>query len=57
MPANLWPESWSTYPWNTAAKENFLRAEVCAGRMPIEQAQREIAEDWIAAYQRYLGEP
>ncbi len=37
--------------------ENFLHAEVCAGRMPIEQAQREIASDWIAAYQKYLGEP
>jgi hypothetical protein len=25
--------------------------------MLIERAQREIAEDWIAAYQRYFGEP
>ena len=24
---------------------------------PIEQAQRDIASDWIATYQRYLGEP
>ena len=58
--ANLWPESFRTQPWNARVKdqlENFLHAEVCAGRMPIEQAQREIAEDWIAAYQKYLGEP
>ena len=58
--ANLWPESWDTQPWNAQVKdrlENFLHAEVCAGRMPIEQAQREIAGDWIATYERYLGEP
>ncbi len=23
----------------------------------IEQAQKEIAEDWIATYRKYLGEP
>jgi hypothetical protein len=49
-----------TQPWNARVKdqlENFLHAEVCAGRIPIEQAQREIAQDWIAAYQKYLGEP
>ena len=57
---NLWPESFRTQPWNARVKdqlENFLHAEVCAGRIPIEQAQREIAQDWIAAYQKYLGEP
>ena len=57
---NLWPESFRIQPWNARVKdqlENFLHAEVCAGRMPIEQAQQEIAGDWIAAYQKYLGEP
>jgi hypothetical protein len=57
---NLWPESFDTQPWNASVKdqlENYLHAEVCAGRMPIEQAQREIATDWIAAYRKYLGEP
>ncbi len=57
---NLWPQSFHTEPWNARVKdqlENFLHAEVCAGRMPIEQAQHEIAQDWIAAYQKYLGEP
>ncbi len=57
---NLWPQSFHTQPWNARVKdplENFLHAEVCAGRIPIELAQREIAEDWIAAYRRYLGEP
>jgi hypothetical protein len=57
---NLWPQSYDTQPWNASVKdqlENFLHAEVCAGRMPIEQAQREIATDWIATYRKYLGEP
>jgi hypothetical protein len=57
---NLWPESFDTAPWNASAKdrlENYLHAEVCSGRMPIEQAQQEIADDWIAAFQRYLGQP
>jgi hypothetical protein len=57
---NLWPESMDTKPWNAQVKdrlENYLHAEICAGRILIEQAQHEIAEDWIAAYQKYLGEP
>lgn len=57
---NLWPESYDTPSWNARAKdqlENFFHAEVCAGRMPIERAQEEIAANWIDAYQRYLGEP
>jgi hypothetical protein len=58
--ANLWPESFDAEPWNAAVKdklENYLHAEVCAKHVPIEQAQKEIAEDWIAAYRKYLGEP
>lgn len=58
--ANLWPESYDTEPWNAHVKdrlENFLHREVCEGRIPIGQAQREIATDWIGAYERYLGEP
>lgn len=58
--ANLWPESYDTEPWNAQVKdrlENYLHAEVCAGSIPIEQAQREITADWITAYRKYLGEP
>lgn len=54
---NLWPEPLRG-PWNAHVKdrlENYLNEQVCAGRMGLEQAQREIAEDWIAAYQKYLG--
>jgi hypothetical protein len=31
-----------------------LHALVCSGRLPFEQAQREIATDWIGAYARYV---
>lgn len=37
--------------------EVFYHAEVCAGRIPISRAQAEIATDWIAAYEHYLGKP
>lgn len=57
--ANLWPESWDTRPWNAARKDElelYLHGAVCAGRMPLDQAQREIAEDWIAAYRQHIGD-
>ena len=54
---NLWPESWDTEPWNSHRLENYLHEAVCAGPMPIDQAQREIAQNWIATYQKYLGKP
>jgi hypothetical protein len=56
--ANLWPQSYDTRPWNAKVKdrlEEYLHQEVCGGRMPLERAQKEIAADWIAAYERYLG--
>jgi hypothetical protein len=55
---NLWPQSYDTPQWNAHTKdalENRLHALVCAGRMSIEQAQHEIAVDWIAAYEKYVG--
>jgi len=57
---NLWPQSYDTKPWNALVKdhlENYLHVEVCAGHIGIEDAQREFATDWIAAYMRHLGEP
>lgn len=57
---NLWPESYDTEPWNARVKdrlENYLHEQVCTGWIPIEQAQKEMATDWIAAYERYLGGP
>ena len=41
--------------WNAHVKdalERLLAHEVCEGRVPLSQAQREIATDWVAAYKR-----
>lgn len=57
---NLWPESYETEPWNAHRKdelENELHRRVCAGTLDLGTAQREIAGNWIAAYQKYLGAP
>jgi hypothetical protein len=56
-PANLWPQprfgEWS------ADRKDALEAKlcrlVCDGRVPLAEAQREIAMDWIAAYRKYMG--
>ena len=56
-PANLWPQprfgEWS------ADRKDTLEAKlcqlVCDGRVPLAEAQREIAADWIAAYRKYIG--
>ena len=55
---NLWPQSLKTKPWNAVAKNRLalrLHDMVCAGELPLAQAQKEIAEDWIAAYETYIG--
>jgi hypothetical protein len=55
---NLWPESTRTAPWNSFVKDQLeekLHELVCAGRLDLPTAQREIATDWIAAYRRYIG--
>jgi hypothetical protein len=54
---NLWPQSYQTQPWNAHVKdrlENELHRLVCAGQLPLDTAQRDIATDWIAAYQKYF---
>jgi len=57
-PANLWLEPndrpGATSTANTKdALEHHLHALVCAGRLPLREAQRAIATDWVAARQRY----
>lgn len=55
---NLWPQPYAGGMWNARVKdalEDFLRDKVCTGEMELEEAQREIATDWIAAYKRYFG--
>jgi hypothetical protein len=54
---NLWPQSYSDTLWNAQAKddlEDYLREMVCGGKLDLATAQREIAENWIGAYQKYF---
>ncbi len=55
---NLWPQSYSDTVWNAQVKddlEDHLRALVCAGKLDLATAQREIAGNWIGAYKKYFG--
>jgi hypothetical protein len=54
---NLWPQRYDTPVWHARVKdvlERRLAEDVCAGRIDLARAQREISADWIAAYQRYF---
>ena len=53
---NLWPHSYSAL-WNARVKDDLedrLREMVCDGRLDLTEAQKEIAENWIAAYKKYF---
>jgi hypothetical protein len=53
---NLWPES-STLSNGSRAKDKFegyLHAQVCSGKLPIQEAQREIATNWVTYYNNWL---
>lgn len=55
---NLWPESYISKPLNAHIKdvlEDKLHALVCAGKLPIQTAQKAIAQNWLVAYQKYVG--
>lgn len=56
---NLWPEPHHVIGgWGSYAKdrlEDRLHTLVCRGQVPLAQAQRAIASDWIAAYKHYIG--
>lgn len=58
-PRNLWPQPHHVIGgWGSYAKdrlEDRLHTLVCRRRLPLEEAQRAIATDWIAAYRRYVG--
>lgn len=57
-PTNLWPQSYVTQGLNAHLKdalEDRLHALVCAGKVPLAQAQHEISTDWPGAYVRYVG--
>ncbi len=53
---NLWPQP-RLSEWSAEQKdqlENALHSLVCSGRLPLAQAQREVAEDWISAWKKYV---
>jgi hypothetical protein len=54
---NLWPEPYSSTAWNAHVKdelEDRLHTMVCAGQVDLPSAQRDIANNWIAAYKKYF---
>jgi hypothetical protein len=54
---NLWPQPYSG-PWNAHMKdrlENRLHRLVCEGALDLQEAQDEIAADWITSYRRHFG--
>lgn len=56
---NLFPEPYAE-PWGAHTKdryENFIHAQICAGKMTIEEGQNRLAHDWIANYKADLGNP
>lgn len=51
---NLWPEPGAS-PNPKDRLEDRLRRDVCAGRVTLAAARRDIARDWVAAYRRTFG--
>jgi hypothetical protein len=50
---NLWPQSTRT-SYVKDALERKLHKLVCAGQLDLKTAQREIAANWIEAYEKYV---
>lgn len=57
-PANLWPEPHAgTYgSFQKDKVENYLHAQVCAGKLSLASAQQEIATNWVKVYTSYASE-
>lgn len=55
---NLWPEpGYGQYNFHIKDRfENYLHKAVCSGSMPLPEAQKEIATNWIANWKKY-GQP
>lgn len=52
---NLWPQPRNS-EWNAAKKDQLefiFHKMVCAGEIPLAQAQRDMATNWIAAWKKY----
>ena len=55
---NLWPEPHSNTVWNSYVKdqlEDRLHHLVCERKISLNEAQREIALNWIEAYKKYFN--
>lgn len=50
--ANLWPEPADPTPgFHEKDKvENYLHEQVCSGKIPLSEAQKEISGDWLTVY-------
>jgi Putative zinc-finger len=54
---NLWPEPHSNTVWNSYVKdqlEDHLHRMVCERKISLNEAQKEIASNWIEAYKKYF---
>jgi hypothetical protein len=54
---NLWPQPSLNAVWNARVKdalEDRLHSLVCSGQLDLGTAQREISQDWVAAYKKYF---
>ncbi|MBK5291590.1 MAG: HNH endonuclease [Acidobacteriia bacterium] len=54
---NFWPQPYGAIVWNAHFKdalEDHLHRLVCAGKLDLATAQRDISRDWIAAYKKYF---
>jgi len=55
---NLWPQPRYNTTWNSFVKdqlEDYLHRSVCAGRLNLATAQKDVSSDWISAYKKYFG--
>ncbi len=52
--ANLWPEAAEPRPGfhEKDSVENYLHEQVCSGAMSLQDAQRQIATNWLEVYNR-----
>jgi hypothetical protein len=54
---NLWPQPYKAATWNAHTKdllEERLHEMVCSHQLDLSTAQRAIATNWIAAYEKYV---
>ena len=58
-PKNIWPEPFESSIPDGGAQfkdkvENHLHAQVCAGNLTLEEAQKEISTDWYRVYTMWV---